>query len=284
MGEKHHQILRGPGDDLTFCASVADSEAAAHRYQMAGYDFRVVHYMQTADEKAEIIRGFRNGQHIGLISCVSLTKGFDVPGVKVMQDAYKLNKSLSMHLQKIGRVIRSAENKEFGLVIDHAGNWLGFLNATKAFFASGVPQFAKKRKKGEKENIRTPEEETKEMKCPSCGFIQERRPKVCPSCGYERVREEQVIEDRDGILTEIDEITGEVGHFEGDWWEEISRFACQSYPNDFIKAKKKAFGVYYGIFGVWPEAQFRIDHAEPDPVVADICKDAVKRWKKGKRG
>ena len=39
-----------------------------------------------------------------------------------------------MHIQKIGRVMRIADGKDFGLVIDHSGNWLGFYDATHAFF------------------------------------------------------------------------------------------------------------------------------------------------------
>ena len=109
----------GPVKTIAFCPTVADSMALAERFQAAGFDFRVIHYRQTADEKQHIIDRFKAGDHIGLISCVALTKGFDAPATRVMIDAYPLRKSLSMHIQKVGRVMRTADGKEFGLIIDH---------------------------------------------------------------------------------------------------------------------------------------------------------------------
>ena len=114
------EFFGGPVKTIAFCASVADSEILAEKFQEAGHDFRVVHYKQSSAEKQEIINRFRNGQHIGLISCVALTKGFDVPETLCMIDAYPLRKAFHMHVQKLGRVMRIAPGKEFGLVIDHS--------------------------------------------------------------------------------------------------------------------------------------------------------------------
>lgn len=118
---EHHttEQFGGPEKTIVFGASVADCEDLARQFQEAGYDFRVLHYKQSVEEKQEIITGFERGLHMGLISCVILTKGFDVPSVRCMVDAYPLRKSLSMHIQKLGRVMRTAPGKSHGLLIDH---------------------------------------------------------------------------------------------------------------------------------------------------------------------
>ena len=109
------EYFGGPVKTIAFCASVADCEVTAKRFQEAGHDFRVISYRQSAEEKQVIIDHFRQGQHIGLVSCVALTKGFDVPETRVMIDRYPIRKSLSRHIQKIGRVMRKAPGQRVWL-------------------------------------------------------------------------------------------------------------------------------------------------------------------------
>jgi hypothetical protein len=59
-----------------------------------------------------------------LIATDILTKGFDVPSVKIGVSARPFSKSFSSHVQQMGRVMRPADDKKFALWLDHciAGN------------------------------------------------------------------------------------------------------------------------------------------------------------------
>ena len=217
----------GPVKTIAFCASVADSEDTAQAFQESGYDFHVIHYRQTAEQKQEIIEAFRHGKHMGLISCVALTKGFDVPEVRCLIDAYPHRKSLSMVIQKLGRVMRAAQGKEFGLVIDHAGNWLGFYSSLKAFFAAGVQDLKKTKLK----NVtRQPKEKTEGLRCHSCGYVMGERMDQCPACGAKRRRPQGNTVQRDGNMGYSETLDGKNGSFTGNWWEEICAVVTKRYP------------------------------------------------------
>jgi hypothetical protein len=61
----------------------------------------------------------------GLIACDILTKGFDVPDVMIGVSARPYTKSLSAHIQQMGRVMRPSEGKTFALWLDHSGSGAG---------------------------------------------------------------------------------------------------------------------------------------------------------------
>ena len=270
------RFFGGPVKTIAFCASVSDSEATAERFQESGYDFRVIHYRQSAKEKQEIINRFHADKHIGLISCVALTKGFDAPEVRCLIDAYPLRKSLAMHIQKIGRVMRRSEGKAFGLVIDHAGNWLGFHGATKAFFASGCSDLSDEKLR---KIIRQPKKKTDHLKCRECGYILPESTSECPSCGAVRRRRQKVVTVMPGNLEQIDEIDGAGGSFNGDWWEEICAVSTKRCPGDEDKARRMAYAQYRDIFKAWPEGRvFHPVYRRPHPEVALICRRHFQRW------
>lgn len=268
-----------PAPTIVFCPTVADSEATAEKFQQAGYDFQVVHHKQPGKVKDRLVRRFKRGEFIGLVNCCVLTKGFDAPETRIMVDAYPLRKSLAMHVQKVGRVMRTAEGKDFGLVIDHAGNWLGFMDDTHKVFAEGCPTL-----KNEKlaKSTRKPPEQTKDHKCRECGFIMPRSAKRCPACGAERPRPRGRLVERAGKLGEIDVVDGKgkALPYDGDWWVEICAVATQLNPTDMKKARKMAFAKYNGIFGKGPGRYFEPVHRPPHPKVERYCYNQYRRWQR----
>ena len=105
---------------IAFGASVADCEAMAERFRAAGHPFEAVTYKRGADENQDAIRRYRLGELRGLVSCMSLSRGFDVPETAILIDCYPLRKSLVTALQRLGRVMRPADGKRDGVLIDHA--------------------------------------------------------------------------------------------------------------------------------------------------------------------
>ncbi len=271
----------GPEPTIVFCPSVADCEETARIFNAHGYDFRVIHYRQTADEKKEIIDAFNRGDHIGLISCVALTKGFDAPQTRVLVDAYPQRKSLQMVIQKIGRVMRRSEGKDYGLVIDHAGNWLGFYDQIHAFFASGLRQLPEGKGKGKERASRN---DRPKWKC-SCGEVFSPESDTCLSCGkakpIPKPRVGKLAERGNVSMGEIDVVDGNGRKlpFDGDWWVELCAVASHLSPDDDDHARRIALAKYKGIFHEWPKGRFRRVDRAPDRRVAEYSRRQFQRWK-----
>jgi len=286
---EHHttEQFGGPEKTIVFGASVADCEDLARQFQEAGYDFRVLHYKQSVEEKQEIITNFERGLHLGLISCVILTKGFDVPSVRCMVDAYPLRKSLAMHIQKLGRVMRTAPGKSHGLLIDHAGNYYGFMDQANRFFQEGVSVLPTTKPKARKAASRF----EGDSKCKSCGYVfqvldpRAARPSHCPACGAPRQsfgRPKMTV--MPGKLEEIAKVDGDLadGIFDGsvDLWTEISCNAMLVAHGEHDKARRIAFAQYKGVTGAWPRGEFMPPDRAPIAAVRDLCLREYRRWKR----
>ena len=272
------EFFGGPVETIVFCASVADCEETAAKFQLAGHDFQVIHYRQSATEKQEIIKRYRDQEHLGLISCVALTKGFDVPSTRCMIDAYPLRRAFALHIQKLGRVMRRAEGKEFGLVIDHSGNWLGFLGPTKAFFASGCNTLDDGVAKAKV--VRAKKVDTEHHQCKNCGYMLEELATQCPVCGAERKRPRGRVHSLPGRLAYLDEVTGEFADTHVDWWTEICAVSTQLYPRNHDKARRVALAKYQGIFEKWPDREFKAVTREPHLLVKQVCDEEFRRWQR----
>ena len=281
------EYFGGPKPTIAFCPSVIDSMDLAEKFQARGYDFRTVHYRQSSELNQEIINCYKRGGCLGLISCIALTKGFDAPATQVMIDCYPLRKSFTLHIQKIGRVMRIADGKDDSLIIDHAGNWLGFLEDTHAFFDLGCPDLSnEKLHKTTRKKIKTGVHD-----CKNCGFIfppvTREQPALseCPSCGTARKRPRGRMQTIHGELEQVDVVDGKgrALPFQGDWWEQICAVASRMATDD-TKAKRIALAKYHSIFGRWPGGRkFVRTDIEVDESVERYLHRQFQRWLISKR-
>jgi hypothetical protein len=106
---------------ITFCASIAHSEQVAEGFREAGYRWQALHSHASYADNQSAIRKLANGELQGVSSCDIISEGFDVP-VVTAAILLRPTKSLGLHLQQIGRVLRPAPGKEKAIVIDHVGN------------------------------------------------------------------------------------------------------------------------------------------------------------------
>ena len=287
----HH--FGGPVPTVVFCVTVADSEKTAAQFAEAGHDFQVVHYKQTSDEKQAIIGRYRRGQHQGLISCTSLSRGFDVPNTRCLVDAYPLRKSLEMHIQKTGRVMRNAPGKDYGLIIDHCGNWAGFYDATHEFFEYGVGELGNSKLHA---TVRDKDRGTKDYACKVCGVISAPAAKVCEGCGNEKPKPKPRLVSKHGSLGEIDSIDGQSkmtkqtqklrAAYDGDWWPELCAVAARMAPDDPVKQLKIARAKHKDMLGCWPQRGrvLEIPDRPPHAVVAGACARSTRAFYARNRG
>jgi superfamily II DNA or RNA helicase len=97
--------------------------------------------------------------------------------------ARPFSKSFSSHVQQMGRIMRPYDGKDYGLWLDHSGNYLRFRKEWDTLFEEGVTELQNGTETAKKE----PEEkEKKDAKCPACGALWVWSGRECGECGYER--------------------------------------------------------------------------------------------------
>jgi superfamily II DNA or RNA helicase len=188
--KKTHEVFGRPRKTIVFCAGVAHGQDLVKQFAEKGYNFVSISYKETSEFKKEVIEDFsRPDTEIhGLIATDILTRGFDVPDVMIGVSARPFSKSLSSHIQQMGRVMRPCQDKEFALWLDHSGNYIRFRNEWEEVYQDGVKDLDES--KVEHAHKEPTEREKKEAKCPSCSILWEQGSEECYSCGYVRKKKQ----------------------------------------------------------------------------------------------
>jgi DNA repair protein RadD len=125
-----------------------------------------------------------------ITNCSLISEGFDAPAVGALL-IMRPTQSLALHLQMIGRALRTAPGKDRAIILDHAGN----------VFRHGLPDqdrvwsldAAKRKAPGEREApVKT---------CPECSAVVAAGAGSCPNLGFQFAGRE--IEHVDGALVEV---------------------------------------------------------------------------------
>ncbi len=175
----HWKELGENRQTLVFACNVAHSKQLAEAFFNAGVMAAHIDGYMDGDEQDEIIRLYKAGKIKVLVSVGMLSKGFDDPATSCIVLA-RPTKSLMLHYQMLGRVLRTFMGKKYGIIIDHAGNLL----------RNGKPcdELPDQLDTGEGDPIdrrkqdQQPEEK-KERACPQCKFMYSGL--LCPKCGHE---------------------------------------------------------------------------------------------------
>jgi len=256
---KTKMIFGGPRKTIVFCAGVAHGASLVEEFARHGYNFVSISYKDNDDFKRAAIEDFAkpDTEIHGLIATDILTRGFDVPDVLVGISARPFSKSLSSHIQQMGRVMRPYPGKEFALWLDHSGNYLRFKNDWTEVYHEGVNDLNSKVEKAKKEPT---EREKKESKCPKCGFLWPPRADTCSSCGHVRQRR-NTIDSVSGIMEELIEGHRTPDLFEDRWlvYAELLYIGkSRNYESGWAAHK------YREKYGMWPRGK------SPEPVPPSI--------------
>lgn len=248
----------GPVKTIVFSPTVEHGRELCAAFAAAGFNFQQISYLDRDDqERADKIAEFRRADSLihGLVSCGVLTKGFDVPDVRVGISCKPYRKSLSSHMQEIGRVMRTFPGEDQRkLWLCHSGNIERFALDMYDVWENGAGELSHAQKRDSTPRERT--EQTREkVVCPECrGAL---RGNTCMSCGWERPARSN-IHAVEGQLQEFDPVALGIEARAGlradclkhprKVWEAALNYCAMSTHKGEAAARKWACGVYYGIY------------------------------------
>lgn len=272
--KKTHEVFGGPRKTVVFCSGVAHGADLSQKFADAGYNFVSLSYKDDDTFKDDAIKEFAKPDSSihGLIATDILTKGFDVSDVMIGVSARPFSKSLSSHIQQMGRVMRSHEGKEFALWLDHSGNYLRFRDDWEEVYEAGIDKLDEGREKAKAE----PTKEQKEAaKCPKCSHIWPSAADTCPCCGHVRERRNEVTA-VPGVMEELGSANA-ARQIQRDWYAQLLGHAVnRGY------ARGWAYHKFIEKFG--SEPKFRsVSPVEPSPEVSRWITSAFIKWAKSKK-
>lgn len=164
------------------------------------------------------------------------------PDVMVGVSARPFSKSLSSHIQQMGRVMRGNEGKEFALWLDHSGNYLRFRENWDDVFENGVTELDDSKEKPKKEPT---QKEKEEAKCPRCHAFWAFSSDICGACGYVKERKNKV----QAVAGMMEELNGAPSMAsKQEFWSMMQWYVRYNGWND-----KRALATYKEKFGTWPK-------------------------------
>lgn len=275
----------GPVKTIVFSATVAHGDELCRRFNDAGFNFQQVSYKDGNDERRRaLIAEFRkpDSEIMGLVSCEALAKGFDVPDILCGIAARPYRKSLSGHIQQLGRVMRPYPGKKFALWLDHSGNFIRFIADTQEVFAQGVSRL-NEREYDAKVRKEPTEKEKAAFQCGACKFLMGSAPH-CPACGWQRPKTRSDVREIAGEMHEVslDGKSSKLPSWASDRdavWRQISHYALDRKRGDVEAAKKFALAQYRNLYRAWPKSEFDPGNIEPpDPRLVAKVKSQVIAW------
>lgn len=289
---KTNEHFGGPAKTIVFSPTVEHGRELCAAFHAAGYNFQQISYLdRDDDERAAKIEEFRkpDSEIVGLVSCGVLTKGFDVPDVRIGISCKPYRKSLSSHMQEIGRIMRTHPDKDKALWLDHSGNVERFAIDMFDVWENGAGELDASTKRDS-----TPRERNEQIRekvvCPECSGTM--RGPTCTACGYERPARSGIhavegelhefsmpdaMQPRAGLRADILKDPRGV-------YDAALLYSLEN-GRDEIKARKRAYAIWRGIY---PSARPGFGWFDSTPKSADasaisLIQREVSRFRKTRR-
>lgn len=178
---------------VAFCISVVHSQHVCAQFNASGIPAAHIDGTTPKGERKRLLEMFRRGEVRVLTSVDIFGEGFDLPSVEVAI-LLRPTQSLSLHLQQIGRALRTAPGKEKAVILDHCGNLmkLGLPDTDFDWTLEG-----REKKKGKKSEADLPVRQ-----CESCFAVFAPAP-FCPVCGAEQKSNAREIKQVEGELQKL---------------------------------------------------------------------------------
>jgi DNA repair protein RadD len=251
---------------VCFAVDVAHSKALEEAFRYQGVGAAHIDAYTSPQDRQAVMRAHNSGEVRIVVNVGILTKGWDSPATSCISLA-RPTKSLMLHIQMIGRVLRRHDDKDRAIILDHGGNIarLGAPDDDMPEFLDPGERIDRQAKKAEEKE----REEKAPKPCPQCAhlFVGHK----CPSCGFERKTPNRVAE-KDGKLEKLEKATkGE----KEQWFRELLGYSRKKGFSDGWASHK-----YRERFGVWPAKKSNLHPCEPGPEVRKYIQYLNIKWAK----
>ena len=162
---------------VVFAVDVKHSKTIARAFREAGIAAEHLDGTTKREERDAILARLASGETKVVCNCQVLTEGWDLPALECAIVA-RPTASLNLHLQMIGRIMRSSDDKDGALVLDHAGNHHVHGLVTRRLEYS----LDEGSKVGSSEPLGL-------RRCRECGLFFEVTRFACPECGWHPTEE-----------------------------------------------------------------------------------------------
>jgi superfamily II DNA or RNA helicase len=252
---------------IVFAAGVRHSKYIEEAFQTAGVRAFHIDANTPQADRDKAFQAIAAGDLDVLTNNRVLNRGFDCPAIEVCIDAAP-TQSHVMHLQKLGRVLRTSDGKDRCLILDHTGNLLrhGPVTREHAWDLDPGEDGAAERARERLEAL------GKEMVCPQCGAIFTGHSR-CVKCGWE-------IPQGEATPQNIQQIAGELRKLTPEYWDELRAERERELTGDqkrewfgmlLYEAKRRGYShgwaahVYKARTGAWPNHHIKGGAIEAPP-------------------
>jgi DNA repair protein RadD len=255
-----------------FCVNRAHAKHLQAKFSEAAISTGYIDAYTPISERSEIKRKFHNGdiQVVCNVGCLTTGIDWDVRCIVLARPT----KSEILFVQMIGRGLRTAEDKEDCLILDHSDTHLRLGFVTDIYHE--ILDDGRPRARGKStDRVRLPKE------CPQCAFLKPPRTPKCPACGF-KAEAIDSIEVGDGELVEI---TGrKKGKDVASNEEKGATYAqLKGYAQEHGYSCGWAAHKYREKFGVWPNAYKDVRTMHPTPTLLSWIKSRQIAWAKSKQ-
>jgi superfamily II DNA or RNA helicase len=244
---------------VVFATGVSHSVHLRDSFRAAGVAAEHIDGSTPIEQRDAILADLKAGRVDVVCNAMVLTEGWDCPEVSCLVLA-RPTKSIGLHRQMIGRVLRPAPSKIDALILDHAG----------AVFAHGFAEDAitwtleeDQRAENKVHAARGQAHRSTLTTCPECHAVRFEG-KACGECGWRPQPKPRAVDVIDGDLGRVDRSRRVHAHVDGpdarlDFYRQLLWIADErEYQRGWAAHQFKAK------FGTWPPFQ-SVDPMAPEP-------------------
>lgn len=233
----HYTSMAAGRKAICFTPNVAYSEILAAEFKSNGIPADYVSYHDSDQNRYRKMEAYKSGEIEVMMNCDVLTRGLDIPDIEVGILA-RPTRSLSLHIQMLGRCLRTAEGKQKALYLDHSGNIerLGFPD-------DDLPMELNRQQKGVSTTDQRDKKEPQPWNCPKCTSLVPPKTIICPACGFKPTPKTEIVV-KSGILQRLER---NANHSKQDVYSQLCHIQNERGYSQYWASQK-----YRRVFGVWP--------------------------------